>query len=332
LSKKLCLLRSVRILWLIQFDFAIKFDFMSKPIKESTMSLERMLILGADGQVGRALVEVLPKDNTLALTPEDLNLLETEKIKPILKELKPTAVINAAAYTQVDMAETERETAQVLNAEVPRILSGWCHANDVPIVHFSTDYVYPGTGDRPWCETDATKPCNYYGQTKLEGDLAIEQSKVRHLIFRTSWVYDEIGKNFVNTMIKLAQQKEELKIIDDQIGAPTYAPHLAQNAMEALQKALKMPNFPAGIYHASGDGEASWYDFAICIFEELKNLGVEIKVKKVVPISTSQYPTPAVRPNNSRLNMDKLNQIFGLQLPDWKAALKVCMKNKFSAA
>jgi dTDP-4-dehydrorhamnose reductase len=290
------------------------------------------LILGANGQVGRAFSELLA-GRALALTREGANLADPAFISQLDSRagaLAITAVLNAAAYTQVDKAEGEGEKeAFRVNAEAVGELGAWCARRDIPLLHFSTDYVFNGKGDEPWRETDATGPLGAYGESKLRGEEAIRQSGCRHLIFRTSWVYDSEGKNFFNTMLRLFKEKDELKVVSDQVGAPTYAPHLAASALAGLDKALAEAEFPSGIYHLCHGGETSWHGFASRILELARTKDSGIRCRSILPIPSSEYPTPARRPLNSRLDCAKAREVLGLIMPQWQDGLAACINEKY---
>jgi dTDP-4-dehydrorhamnose reductase len=287
----------------------------------------KILLIGKNGQVGyqlerslACLGEVIATDRSL------LDLADKASIEKCIKDVAPDVIVNAAAYTAVDKAETEQELAYQINAIAPKIMAEQAAKLAIPLIHYSTDYVYSGIGDRPWSESDGTDPVNYYGETKRAGELAIEGSGCDYLIFRTSWVYDERGHNFLNTMLRLAETKDELSIIDDQLGAPTYSRHIADATANILSQAILDNIFWAkhnGVYHLVGEGETSWYGFAEAIFE-LSAMKGALK-PKLNAISTADYPTPAKRPTNSRLNTDKLKQHFNLQLPHWKQSLVLAL-------
>lgn len=285
-----------------------------------------VLVLGSQGQVGSALLQLL-KDQAIGLTRQEVDLSSPGHLQEVISYYKPAAILNSAAYTQVDKAESEPELALLVNGKAPAELARYCQKQQIPLVHFSTDYVFNGSGKIPWKETDMTAPLSVYGDTKRRGEQAIEESGGRYLILRTSWVYDAWGKNFLKTMLRLGQEKEVLSIVNDQYGAPTYAPTLALKALEALAKALEAPQFPSGIYHLCHQGETTWYHFATEIFSLAKQKSLPIKVKEIKPIETKLYPTPAVRPLNSRLNCSKIAAELGIEMPDWQQSLKECMEH-----
>jgi dTDP-4-dehydrorhamnose reductase len=243
-----------------------------------------------------------------------------------LRDIRPDWVINANAYTAVDLAEKpeELERAMQINALTPGLVASVCAEIDIPFIHYSTDYVYPGleAGARPRREEDGTDPLNAYGRTKLAGDQAIARTGGKWLIFRTSWVYDETGKNFVNTMLRLGTERPELRVVADQVGAPTYAADIAWATDQVLRLAVRRTPFPSGVYHLCNAGETSWADFTRAIFAMN---GINCRVNE---IKSSDYPTSAQRPLNSRMSLEKLEKTFGIQMPHWKDALRRCLSNK----
>ena len=294
--------------------------------------MKRIVVTGANGQVGRALVKLLG-DRAVPVTRAELDLNDPESLPQKLAELKPDAVINPAAYTAVDKAEDDEQTAFLINAQAVGYMADYCFEHDIPFVHFSTDYVFPGTGNAPWKEEDEYNPLNAYGRTKLAGERHLIASQKRAgkgkwLCFRTSWVYDAKGKNFLNTMLHLGQTREVLSVINDQIGAPTFADDIAKYSLEALEKATKADAFPSGTYHLCNAGQTSWHGFAEEIFRQVHGAAMELEVKEVMPISTAEYPTPATRPLNSRLDITKLQEVFDITIPHWKDALTRCLQQK----
>ncbi|MCH8531732.1 MAG: dTDP-4-dehydrorhamnose reductase [Saccharospirillum sp.] len=281
-----------------------------------------ILITGTTGQVGHELKTLLEQSNPnhQLLTPnrQHLDLTRLNEVKQYLREKQPNLILNAAAYTAVDQAETDRETATLLNTQLPELFATYCQAHGAQLVHYSTDYVYNGTGTKPWQETDPTEPLNHYGQTKLEGDLAIQQNCTNYLILRTSWVYSNRGKNFLNTMLRLAQERTELSIVNDQHGAPTPASYIAQTTLELLNIQA-----PSGIYHLAAAGETTWLGFAEAIFKR-----VEGQTPELDRTQTQHYPTPAKRPLNSRLNLAKIEQALGKTTPHWEDLLQQTLKDR----
>ena len=241
----------------------------------------------------------------------------------MLDALAPQVIVNAAAYTAVDKAESEPDQARAINAVAPGVLARWAAAQDATLVHYSTDYVFDGSGDQPRAEDAPTGPLSVYGRTKLEGEQLIRQSGCRHLILRTSWVYAARGGNFARTMLKLAAEREELKVIDDQIGAPTGADLLADVTAHML-RTLQHHSAYAGTYHCAAAGQTSWHGYARHVIEWARAHGHPVKVapEAIRPIPTAEYPTPARRPLNSRLDTTKLRHAFGLRLPPWQQGVE----------
>ena len=284
--------------------------------------LSRPLILGKNGQLGRALADLMPQAKLMGRDELDFSLIEL--IPENIAFHKPSIVFNASAYTHVDKAEEEEPLAHLINAEAPAVIAAYCAVKGIPFIHYSTDYVFDGSGEEPWSEHNTPDPVNAYGHSKLNGEEMVLKTNVDAMIFRASWVYDAQGNNFVNTMLRLGKEREELGVVDDQIGGPTYAPHLAAASLLAVENAARSARFPTGIYHLGGCGEPiSWHGFAEAIFEEYSG---ELAIKNVKAIPTSEYRTLAERPLNSRLNCSKAKTILGVEMPDWRDGLKECMK------
>jgi dTDP-4-dehydrorhamnose reductase len=278
-----------------------------------------IVLLGRNGQVGFELVRVFaPLGNIHAPSRQELDLTDADAVASFLKARTPMLILNAAAYTAVDRAESEPSVAAGLNAELPRLLAEYGAQNNAQLVHYSSDYVYPGDGDQGYDESSATGPLSVYGQTKLDGDLAIAEAASKHWIFRTSWVYSARGNNFMKTMIRLGKDKSELKVVVDQVGAPTPARLIAQISLLAYVNGIA-----SGVYHLAPRGETSWQGFAQAIFEQCIEQGCDLAItpNAVRPIPTADYPTPAKRPLNSRLNVIKIEQALGIQLPHWRQQL-----------
>jgi len=283
----------------------------------------RILLLGKTGQVGFELHRTLsPLGTITAPGREQLDLTNEQAVTNYLAQTQPNLIVNTAAYTAVDAAEENQQAAQRLNAGLPKQLAEYAKANNARLVHFSSDYVYPGTGSEPWQETSPSGPLSVYGQTKLEGDQAIEQSGADHLIFRTSWVYSARGNNFMKTMLRLAKSKPELNIVADQVGSPTPARLIAQVTTLAIHSQLK-----TGLYHLAPRGETSWHGFAQEIFRQAQQAGERLAMgpENALTISTSDYPTPAKRPLNSRMALNKLGRALNIQLPDWQSQLALTL-------
>jgi dTDP-4-dehydrorhamnose reductase len=284
----------------------------------------RILLFGKGGQVGWELQRSLaPLGELVALDHDSTdhcgNFRNLTGLKDTVRDLKPDIIVNAAAHTAVDKAETEVELARTLNALAPGLLAQEAARVGAWLVHYSTDYVFDGSGSRPWTESDTPAPLNVYGQTKLEGEQLIRAVCPQHLIFRTSWVYAARGGNFAKTMLRLAQERERLTVIEDQLGAPTGADLLADVTAHAIRQLLQRPG-DAGLYHLAAGGETSWCGYANYVLSQAKLVQPAIKIKtiEVAPVPSSAFPTPAKRPHNSRLDTCKLQATFGLSLPPWQ--------------
>ena len=283
----------------------------------------RILLLGKNGQLGWELQRSLaPLGEVISLDRNGLkqwcgDLSNPDQIYKTILEIAPNVVVNASAYTAVDLAETEQNVADMVNHVAVGKIAEACVQIKALFVHYSTDYVFDGNGINAFNESDLLKPLNVYGQTKALGEQAIQNAQCNYLIFRTSWVFAQKGKNFLKTMLALSQQREELSIIDDQIGAPTSAELIADVSAHAIVQTLR-DQTKIGIYHLVASGETSWFEYANYIFEQAKNLGVNLAIQQVNPIPTAAYPTPAKRPHNSRLNNQKIQHAFQIYLPDWK--------------
>jgi dTDP-4-dehydrorhamnose reductase len=290
------------------------------------VSLMRILLTGTSGQVGGALLPLLQKRGTvLAPSETELDLSQPDAVAPSLDELKPDFIVNPAAYTAVDKAEDETALAMLINAEAPAAMARWAAAKRVPLLHFSTDYVFDGSGGRAWREVDPTGPLSVYGRSKLAGEEAIHSAGGPHLVIRTAWVYAAKGANFMRTMIRLARERETLRVVADQQGTPTSARTIAAALTQIIDQGIA--DLPAvfargaGLVHLTNSGSTNWYAFAIAIVDGLRKRGMELKAAEVVPIATSDYPTKAVRPANSRLDLSRLASAYGIVPPPWQAAL-----------
>ena len=283
----------------------------------------KILLLGKNGQVGWELQRALqPLGTVIALDRKAEgglvgDLSDLPGLRRTLCDLRPDVVVNAAAYTAVDKAEREPALARRVNAEAPEVIAGCMAKLGGWMVHYSTDYVFDGNGSRPWREDDPTGPLSVYGQSKLGGEQAIQASGAKYLIFRTSWVYAVRGQNFAKTMLRLAAEQEELRVIDDQIGTPTAAEFIADASAHAMRDVFKHPEL-GGLYHLTASGAVSWHGFARFLVEQAALRGDKLRVREIQPIPTSAYPTPAKRPMNSRLDGRKLCAAFGLTLPHWQ--------------
>lgn len=291
----------------------------------------KILLLGKNGQLGWELQRALaPLGELIALDRSaagkycgDLDNLEA--LRDMLKLLRPDVIVNAAAYTAVDKAESERDLAQRINTNAVNILADSAAVSRAWLVHYSTDYVFDGSGERPWNETDSPGPLNVYGKTKLAGEQAIQTSGCRHLIFRTSWVYAARGANFAKTMLHLATERHHLEVISDQVGAPTGADLVSDVTAHALRFAQEHPGV-SGLYHLAAAGETSWHGYAGFVIEQARKANKPLVVQDISAIPTTDYPTPAQRPLNSRLDCRKLRDTFGLHLPEWQTGVARMMK------
>lgn len=288
------------------------------------------LLFGKNGQVGWELNRSLqPLGEIIALGREDADFSHPESLRKIVQEMKPDVIVNAVAYTAVDKAEEEEELATTVNGIAPGILAEEALKINALLVHYSTDYVFDGAKEIPYIETDKPNPINAYGRTKLAGEQAIQSSGCDYLIFRTSWVYASRGHNFLLTILKLAKERDELSIVSDQIGSPTSARLIAETTVSCLQQAMKKRlegSFLSDLYHLTALDYTSWHGFAEKIVHDANEiLDMDFKVKEIKATTTVNYPTPAKRPMNSRLMIDKLQKDYAVVIPDWRSGLKVCI-------
>ncbi len=288
----------------------------------------RILLFGKNGQVGWELqrsLALLGEIIALSSGSQDYcgDLTKLSGLAETVRQIKPDIIVNAAAHTAVDKAESEAELAHIINADAPSVLAHEAKALDAWLIHYSTDYVFDGSGNTPWLEADVTAPLSVYGATKLAGEQAIQASNCKHLIFRTSWVYGARGNNFAKTMLRLAQERDSLSVINDQMGAPTGADLLADVTAHAIRTAQAQPEL-SDLYHLVASGETSWYGYASYVIDTAQKMGLQLKVnsESITPVPTSAFPTPAQRPKNSRLNTHKLQTSFNLTLPLWQAGVK----------
>jgi dTDP-4-dehydrorhamnose reductase len=286
----------------------------------------RVLVTGVSGQVGGALVSRLAGQHiVIAATRDMLDLSRPEAIADQLDEIVPDVIVNPAAYTAVDQAEDERDLAFAINAEAPGVMARWAVGRGVPLVHLSTDYVFDGGGERPWREDDEPRPLSVYGGSKLAGERAVRAADGPHLLVRTSWVYAATGKNFLRTIMRLAGDRPELKVVSDQVGAPTPARVIADGIGHILHgdasELRRRFSAAGGLVHLATAGHTSWHGFAVTIVEGLKARHAPVKAERIIPIRTEEYPTKAVRPRNSRLDLARLKLFFGIDPPQWEAAL-----------
>ncbi|ELW9443377.1 dTDP-4-dehydrorhamnose reductase [Pluralibacter gergoviae] len=294
-----------------------------------------ILLFGKTGQVGWELQRSLaPLGNLIALDVHSSDYCgdfsNPQGIADTVRRVRPDVIVNAAAHTAVDKAESEMDFAQLLNATTVEAIAKAASEIDAWVVHYSTDYVFPGTGDSPWSETDETAPLNVYGKTKLAGEKALKTYCTKHLIFRTSWVYASRGNNFAKTMLRIAKDRADISVINDQFGAPTGAELLADCTAHAIRIAQRRPEV-AGLYHLVAGGITTWYDYAALVFDEARNAGMTLSLKTLSPVSTSAYVTPALRPANSRLDTTRFQQQFGLTLPDWEVGVRRMLEELFTS-
>jgi dTDP-4-dehydrorhamnose reductase len=279
-----------------------------------------ILLFGANGQVGTELRRtLLPHGKLVAMTRHEVDLTYPGAIRDAIKAYVPSIIVNAAAYTAVDKAESEPELAAAINSDAVAEMAKGAHSSGALLVHFSTDYVFKGEGVQPYGPEDLVAPQGVYGQTKRNGELAIANSGCQFLIFRTSWVFASHGHNFVKTMLRLGQEKDQLRVVADQIGAPTSAELIADVTSLAIG-GYRAGQLKSGLYHLTAGGETSWHGFASYVLQHAKNLGLSLSVEPnaIDAILTADYPTPAKRPKNSRLNCKALERALGIQMPDWR--------------
>jgi dTDP-4-dehydrorhamnose reductase len=299
----------------------------------------RILLAGKNGQLGAELRALLPRlGEVVGFDRQELDLLNPDHIRRTIREVRPTAIVNAAAYTAVDRAETDELQARIINVDAPALMAEEAKRIGAVLVHYSTDYVFDGSQDRPYRETDLPNPINVYGTTKLAGEEAIRAVGFPHLIFRTGWVYGTQGRNFLLTILRLATEREELKVVRDQFGAPTWSREVAKGTVRVLEQ---LPQYRqeagsrwGGTYHMSAGGKTTWFEFAEAIVAKALRTshrvtwfadatgGRPLAVRRITPIATEQYPTPARRPVYSVLANSRLLEMFGLELPVWKAQLE----------
>jgi dTDP-4-dehydrorhamnose reductase len=290
-----------------------------------------ILLIGSNGQVGYELQRSLAcLGNVISTDRSQLDMTDNEAIRARVAEIVPDIIVNAAAYTAVDKAETEQTLALQINAEAVRVLAEEAKRHNSVLIHYSTDYVFEGSSEQPWLENDLLAPINYYGESKLLGERAIQQSGCHYLILRTSWVYGTRGNNFLLTMMRLAREKDSLSVVADQIGAPTWSRHIADATAQIVSQYkgshARLDEYwhpRSGIYHLAASGQGSWYDFAEAIFESMSEQGESVATLNKT--TTDNYPTPAKRPLFSCLNTDKLKGTFAIRLPDWRESLRLVM-------
>lgn len=294
---------------------------------------KKILLTGVNGQVGHALKSKLSHYEVIALSREQLDLTRVHDIRRIVREVKPDLIINPAAYTAVDKAESEPELAYAINGTAPKILAEEAARLSSAIIHYSTDYVYDGNKESDYLEEDEVNPVSTYGKSKLLGEDAIRSEGVPHLILRTSWVYGAYGKNFLKTILRLASERESLRIVADQFGAPTSSDSIAEATVKIVDAWNTEQETLTGVYHFTNTSSTSWHGFSCEIVREYNRLlqvknwpQLKAKVEDIVAITTADYPTPAARPKNSKLDNKKLKQVFQIALPTWQQGLQDVMK------
>ena len=310
-----------------------------------------ILLTGRTGQVGSELLRLLPAiGEVVAPDRHELDLLNPDSIGRTVREIQPELIVNAAAFTAVDAAETQEAQAHAINANAPEVLAEEAKKIGAAVVHYSTDYVFDGSKRTPYEEADTAVPINVYGKTKLAGEQAVLAAGVPHLIFRTAWVYSTRGRNFLRTILRLATEKEELRVVRDQFGAPTWSRAIAEATVKILAQLMRQDTSAAisfscvsGSYHLTAAGETSWYDFAGAILEEAAHLspavawfeeatrGRPLITRRIIPITTAEYPTPAARPAFSVLSNSHLIRTFGVELPHWRAQLHLMFEPERSS-
>lgn len=278
----------------------------------------KILLFGRSGQLGSALSRSLAPLGQLIAPDRHVDFSNPSAVYDFVADQKADVIVNAAAWTAVDDAEDNKEAVRLINTEAPAMLARAARECDALLVHYSTDYVFDGSGSRPWRETDTARPCNVYGASKLAADDAIKASGCRHLIFRCSWIYADEGSSFLQKMMQLAMARETLSVVDDQIGSPTHAHLIADVTAHAMNQACSHPGKFDGIYHLAANGALSWFDYACHIFACMKQNGVDLPLRQVIPVSSASYASRARRPLNSRLCTEKISDTFQLSLPDWQ--------------
>jgi dTDP-4-dehydrorhamnose reductase len=294
--------------------------------------VRKILLTGKNGQVGWELQRTLaPLGNVVAVDRQELDLGNPDSIRKAIREIRPELIVNAAAYTTVDKAESEPDLAMTVNGIAPGVMAEEAKRLNAAIIHYSTDYVFDGSKKYPYSEEDTPNPLNVYGKTKLAGERAIQAVGVPHLILRTSWVYGARGKNFLLTILKLARERSELKIVNDQFGAPTWSRMIAETTSQMLAQHYSPISRPStsvvgmdGLYHLVSSGLTSWHGFASKIIEGI-SCHISHALPKLMPIPTNDYPLPAKRPLNSSMSNEKLKHAYGLTIPSWEHSLKLCL-------
>lgn len=294
--------------------------------------MRKILLTGKNGQVGWELQRALaPLGDVVAVDRQEMDLADPDSIRKVIREIRPSLIVNAAAYTAVDKAESEPDLAMAINGIAPGVMAEEAKRLNAAIIHYSTDYVFDGSKKSPYSEEDIPNPLNVYGKTKLSGERAIQAVGTPYLILRTSWVYGVRGKNFLSTILILARERSELKVVDDQVGAPTWSHMLAEVTSQMLAQRYSPFSCPSalvtdigGLYHVVPSGLTTWYGFAKKILEDT-SCHVSHTLPKLIAIPTAEYPLPAKRPHNSSMSNEKLKQTYGLEIPSWENSLMLCL-------
>ncbi|NET34046.1 MAG: dTDP-4-dehydrorhamnose reductase [Cyanothece sp. SIO1E1] len=294
--------------------------------------MKRILLTGISGQLGRELQPSLTAlGEVIGFDRATLDLAQPDQMYQIVSEIKPDLIVNAAAYTAVDKAETESELANLINGKGPTVLAEAAQRLGAALIHISTDYVFDGCKNTPYTEEDTPNPINAYGRSKLLGEIGVRHACEHHIILRTAWVYGVYGQgNFVKTMLRVGAEREQLRVVVDQVGAPSWTGDIAQVIIQLGQKLISHQDISGGTYHFTNSGAISWYDFAVAIFEEAQQLGIPLKIQHVVPITTLEYPTPAARPAYSVLAHQKLSGVLGTYPPHWRLGLRKMLKKLYA--
>jgi len=297
----------------------------------------KILLFGSTGQVGTEMRELLTRGGYqyVAIDRKECDLSQPSAVTGLIRDVKPKVIVNAAAYTSVDRAESDRAIASAVNAAAPSEMARAARELGAIFIHYSTDYVFNGEHSTPWVESDATSPLNVYGQTKLDGENGIAEAQAASFIFRTSWVFGVHRVNFLLTMLRQGASRDELSVVRDQVGAPTWSQSLAEVTMHTIRRFTRVDGTidldsaasKAGIYHATCSGVTNWYGFACSIFDEARAQGRSLRIKRVLPLSSSEYPCTAARPKYSVLSNDKLRRELEFVLPDWRVALRSALKD-----
>ncbi len=297
--------------------------------------MKKILVTGNKGQVGFELMKTLaPLGKVIGVDVKECDLAQSAMIDALLDRVKPDIIVNPAAYTAVDKAESEPTVAHAINAQAPKVLARQASRRNIPIIHFSTDYIFDGTKEDPYMEDDPASPRSVYGKTKWLGEEAVRSSAAKHVILRTSWVFGAHGVNFLKTILKLSQERDKMSIVSDQIGAPTSARMLAEVTAEIVRQLLDEFSYRKyGTYHLVAEGETSWHGYAKYVVEQANALGMETKLtpQNIKPIKTKDFPLPAPRPANSRLDTTKVREVFGVALPSWQSEVDLVLGELISA-